>query len=343
MLREAFDQIIRYSKRTRGDTLYIHYPCFDGLISGVLAWDFLENDQHWTIREVHPVNYDVRDKWLNTPLGSRSAIVDFLYHPEAAFWADHHLTGFINGAAKSDFDSRKARFPLLYDNHSGSSALLLWNRLAHALRHADRYIEMVDWAEKIDSASYSSVDEAVLGDAPALRINFSLMSRDAKTKAFCSYLMTQLRSRTLGEVAESSEVKAKYEHVSKLVRRGLNHLRSRLTPLGNIAAFDVEASENLIISRYAPYYFFPHADYSVGITRYPHGAKITAMRNPWRNFDSVPLGTIFERYGGGGHQRVASVFRSGENARDVENIADELLSDIRHHEAQFPTAEAAIA
>jgi hypothetical protein len=175
-MREVWELIIRRSKETRGDSLYIHFPCFDGLISGVLAWEFLESHEHWTIRDVHPVNYNVRDRWLTTPLETRSAIVDFLYHPQAAFWADHHLTSFVDGVVKKDFDIRKARLPLFYDDHSGSSASLLWNRIAHALDHAERYKEMVDWAEKIDSASYSSVEEAVLGDAPALRINFSLMS-----------------------------------------------------------------------------------------------------------------------------------------------------------------------
>jgi hypothetical protein len=112
-------------------------------------------------------------------------------------------------------------------------------------------------------------------------------------------------------------------------------MSTHLTPLGNIVAFDVQASEEAIISRYAPYYFYPHAQYSIGITRYSHGAKITAMRNPWLNFESVPLGTIFSRYGGGGHQRVASVFLSGEQADRIERIADQVLSDIRQCEAEF--------
>jgi hypothetical protein len=344
-VRDFWNLIIRNLKNKRGDTLYVHYPCFDGLISGVLAWEFLETQQHWTIRDVRPINYNVRDQWLSMSLGPRTAVVDFLYHPKAAFWVDHHLTSFVSGDAKSDFEHRKGFLPLLYDSHSGSSALLLWNRFARAMNYPDRYREMVDWAEKIDSAAYSSVYEAVLGDAPALRINFSLMSRDAHTKAFCDYLMRQLRNRSLAEVAELPDIKTKYERVRELVERGLDHLRGRLTLLSNIVAFDVEASDDAMISRYAPYYFVPNADYSIGITRYPHGAKITSMRNPWRNFESIPLGTIFARYGGGGHQRVASVFLSEDRANNVEAIADDILRDIRAYQAELSVAapEAALA
>jgi hypothetical protein len=344
-LLRQFRDLIRRLKGVRGDTLYIHYPCFDGLVSGVLAWDFLETNHNWTVQNVCPVNYNLREQWLSMSLGSRSAVVDFLYHPQAWFWVDHHLTSFMNDAVRENFEQRRLHVPLLYDNRSGSSALLLWNHFAKFLSERDRYKEMVDWAEKIDSAAYASVDEAVLGEAPALRINFSLMAKDANTREYCNFLIKELRSkRTLADVADSYEVRMKYVQVQILNRRGLEYLRSRLTTIGEIVAFDVETDENVMISRYAPYYFFPNASYSIGVTRYRDGAKITAMRNPWRNFESVPLGTIFARYGGGGHQRVASVFLSGERANDVERIADQLLSEIRSYEGvRSKEAEAAIA
>jgi hypothetical protein len=345
LLRELWKFVIRGPKKGLGGTLYIHYPCFDGLISGVLAWDFLEMRHDWTIENVCPVNYGLREQWLSMPLDSRSAIVDFLYHPKAGFWVDHHLTSFITDSVRNNFEQRRLHVPLVYDNRSGSSALLLWSHFGKFLSNEDRYKEMVGWAEKIDSAAYASVEEAVLGEAPALRINFSLMARDANTKDYCNFLIKQLRNRrTLADIADSYDVRTKYEQVRILNRRGLEYLRGRLTLTGNIVAFDVEINENMMISRYAPYYFFPSSSYSIGITRYSHGAKITAMRNPWRDFESVPLGTIFARYGGGGHQRVASVFLSGERANDVERIADQLLSEIRSHEGvRSPAAEAVLA
>ena len=170
-LRELF---VKASSAKNG-TLYVHFPCFDGVVSGVLAIHFLEQSKHWHIDEIYPVNYDRRDTWLRSALPKHSAIVDFLYHPHAEFWADHHLTSFVNPASRLDFDRKQSRTPLFYDSHCGSTASLLWTRLGKSIRNADHLTEMVHWAEKIDSAAYSSVDEAVLGDDPALRINFSLM------------------------------------------------------------------------------------------------------------------------------------------------------------------------
>src|ERR1700686_3869824 len=71
----------------KSSTLYFHYPCFDGLVSGVLACEFLEKRKDWNIGELHPVDYTMRDTWLASELRTPCAIVDFLYHSRAEFWA----------------------------------------------------------------------------------------------------------------------------------------------------------------------------------------------------------------------------------------------------------------
>ncbi len=45
-------------------TLYFHYPCFDGIVSAALAWEFLETQKGWRVGELCPVNYTVRNTWL---------------------------------------------------------------------------------------------------------------------------------------------------------------------------------------------------------------------------------------------------------------------------------------
>lgn len=315
-------------------TLYFHHPCFDGLVSGVLAWLFLEHSQNWRIDTFCPVNYDVRESWLATELSTPTAVVDFLYHPQAIFWADHHLTTFVTRNARKDFERRKTGPCLLFDGRAGSCASLLWEHLRSRIPDAARYEEMVCWAGKIDSASYSSVHEAICGDAPALRVSRSQISENEPDSPeeldYSRFLLRELRAGDLCRVAQLAPVSTRYDKAQSRIAAGLERMEGEVTLLdGGIATFDVQAKDNEIISRYAPYQFFPEARYSIGVVRSGAGIKITAMRNPWRDFDSVPLGKVLEEFGGGGHQRVAAVVIPIEQADQVHVAVDRLVSEMR--------------
>src|SRR6266550_6550167 len=163
--------------RNRGPaaTLYFHSPCFDGIVSAVLTWDFAEAVLKWKVGKLQPVNYHLRSSWLAERLSQPCAVVDFLYHPQATFWADHHSTTFLSTETERDFDRRRSAL-LMYDESADACAQLLWDRLETVFQYRNpRYAELVSWATKTDAARYSSVGEAIEGTAPALRINGSLV------------------------------------------------------------------------------------------------------------------------------------------------------------------------
>jgi hypothetical protein len=308
-------------------TLYFHYPCFDGLVSCVLASELLANEKRWSAIRFSPVTYEDRKNWSSRRLQAPFAIVDFLFHPKASFWADHHITTFANERLKSQFENRHDEFGMLFDAQAPSCASLLWGRFAKFLDH--RYSEMVFWADRIDSANYTSVGEAIFGDAPALQINASLMLKSDLD--YCRLLIQGLRSQNLSRVADLPQVRERYEEVRRRREAGLERMgrRVRLGD-GDIVTFDIEAAENEVVSRYAPYYFFERARYSIGIVRLDDKIRITAMRNPWLNFESIPLGKVFERFGGGGHQRVASVILPVEQSERVPEIVEQVEFEMRN-------------
>lgn len=317
----------------RKATLYLHFPCFDGVVSSVLTCEYLES-QGWKFGRFCPTSYTLRPAWLSTRLSAPCAVVDFLYHPDAKFWADHHLTTFVNESARNDFVRRKENESwLFYDTKAGSCALLLWEKLADFFETeaSPRFREMVDWANRIDSARYSSVEEAVLGDEPAIQISFSLARNSSRD--YCEFLIRALRRGTLRSVARLPEVRKRYQETRALIEVGLSRFRSSAQLVdGDIVVFDVEAKEKDMISRYAPFFFFPHARYSIGILRRAETAKITAMRNPWIEFKSAPLGSLFERFGGGGHQRVGAVILGKDRYSKARMILNRMISEIRKTE-----------
>jgi len=306
-------------------TVYLHFPCFDGVISAVLACEYLERKRGWVTRKIVPVNYSARESWLASPLAKPAVVVDFLFHPDADFWADHHQTTFL--APVLEARVRRLSSPdFLYDAGASSCAEVIWRRAYRTLREP-RFRDMVVWARRIDGARYNSVEEAVLGNAPPLRINLSFL-RDSSPE-YCCFLVESLRSKSMVEVAASQKVDTLYQSARKAIENGqkLFGKAARLEKDG-IVVFHVEKNGDAIMSRYAPYLAFPQARYSVGITNTGRGAAITAMRNPWRRIKSVPLGRIFSHYGGGGHQRVASVLV--KDTHNAKHTLDSILTDIRN-------------
>jgi hypothetical protein len=311
-------------------TLYFHYPCFDGLISGVLTWEYLEKHRKWNVTKFSQVDYLLRDRWLARKLKKPCAVVDFLYHPNADFWADHHQTALLNRQGSASYRQRKDRSSLFYDDRAPSCAGLLYRHLRKALAEKPHFKEMVAWAEKIDAAAFSSVDEAILGEAPALRINRSLLLEKKDGPDYARFLMAELRTHDLGYVASLGEVRRREQQVRRSLEKGLKQVGARArVEKGDVVVFDARKNVDKMISRYAPYYIAPDARYSIGIVRSPESIGITAMRNPWRKFRSIALGRVFEQFGGGGHRRVGAVRLPPNQSKRVKDVVESLLSKMQ--------------
>jgi hypothetical protein len=295
----------------RGPThLYFHAPCLDGLASAVLAWDYLDATETSEVIP-QPVSYDVQGTWLeHTRHANNIAVVDFLYHPSANFWFDHHRTTFLSEELRSDYLSRREGDALLrYDADAPSCSALMWRELREQL--PEKRAPLVQTSCKTDAARYETPHEAIFGDEPGLIINRSLM-RDPNPD-YLRQLLLRLRREPLSEVAAWEEVSSRTQAVDAEVKAGVERLKTRLKD--GIVSFNWNAEEGPL-NRYSAYLFKPEADYSIGTLRYPSqkSAKITVMRNPWKEFDSVPLGPIMRQWGGGGHTRVGSAWLREQDA-----------------------------
>ncbi len=307
--------------------LFFHAPCFDGVASAAMAAEHLERTGFAV--ELEPVGYGSRATWLG-PKDERFGVVDFLYHPDALFFADHHATSFLDEDLRRDFDARAAGgAELFYDSSAPSCATILVAVLKGSLDTA-RFSLLASAAAKVDSAAYPSVEEAVFPIDAAGAIRDSLaMGADGD---YLRMLVQGLRRSTLDEIADRPDVRARVESYVRKQRSALASFRQTLRPgPTGIITFDYDTSHGNV-SRYAPYLFEPEADYSIGILRAPGRAKITAMRNPWRDFPSVPLGRIFERAGGGGHTRVGSLELTGPAASDAGQRLHQLAAEIARSE-----------
>ncbi len=315
---------------TQTGSIYYHVPCFDGIVSAILAWDFHESRLGWDAVELHPLRYNFRVKWLSSHLKTPSAVVDFMFHPEAQFWADHHSTSFYATEVKKVFEQASNSL-WIFDEAATSCAKLLWDKFSVNFNHRNsKYSDLVSWADKIDSARYMSVEEAITSTKPALQISATLAL--TANVAYYNLLVSALKEHSLETVLELpvvSKMLKRFKHLSENGLGLVEHAIS-LTESG-IAVFDVTLKDAMV-NRYSPFYFIPKARYSVGLIRYSGRAKLTAMRNPWLEFESVHIGNICGSLGGGGHQRVGSILIPPEKVSTASDILSKVVVAIEKEE-----------
>jgi len=295
--------------------LYFHSPCFDGTISAVLASIYLKEIKKYSEVLLHGVNYHLKDNWLTTDLEHPCAVVDFLYHPKVDFWIDHHKTTFLNDEVQCDYERRKG-LDIFYDSQATSCAVIIWRAWGDKIsKQFTHFEELVQWADKIDSARYDSVEEVISLKTPPLQINLALAV--SQNESFSKNLVHLLCKYSLKKVATMPEVQTEFKKGWTLHQQGLQRLETALSLTEDkIAVFDVNG-DDVLINRYAPFYFYPQARYSAGIVRTGNKAKLTAMRNPWLEFSCAPLGQLCVPLGGGGHQRVGSIIIKDQNPLTV--------------------------
>lgn len=332
------------------DTIVYHAPCFDGLISTVVARDYLENSRGWEISNFIPVKYNLPETWLDEPLpGRNAAIVDFLYHPKAKFWVDHHGTTFLDekpggkpSKARADYEASvhlNSR-TLIYDKTSPSGALLLWNHVKHEVSDHERFAEMVTWANRTDSANYENAEQGVFGDEPALRIATALGSGTKIEPEHLRNIIDALKVGTLAEVAALTMVLDRFIAAREKNEKGLEVIRKRMRVSDDgLGVYEADAADGVTLPRYGPFLLHPEIRYMLSLVHGEEGAKISASRNPWGPPTNAPLGQIFSgknmegKYRGGGHHPVGAVLIPKDLGREhAREVFREILVEIREAE-----------
>jgi len=80
---------------------------------------------------------------------------------------------------------------------------------------------------------------------------------------------------------------------------------------------------------------FPGAVYSVALSRSQARIKIGVGSNPWNATPKTAnLASICERYGGGGHAKVAAISLPPTDFARARKVGDEIVSDLRSRLAE---------
>jgi hypothetical protein len=287
--------------------IFFHRACFDGVASAAMAAWLFEASKGEHSFDFEPVDYSLRTGWERKILGEGSCVVDFLYHPKADFWWDHHATTFISAESRDSYQRRRSP-SVKWDPDAPSCAGLILRDVREHGPVPAHLEDMARWADKLDAAQYESPEDAVLRLSPARLIALSFVVED--TPIYYDSLIRDLIKMTVEEAASTPLCRPYCDQARQRYNLGLELFRNRASFDGSIVLYDVTVG-NEIVDRMMPYYLFPQADYSLGIVRSAsRTVKLTCNASPWRRPKGPHLGELFAQYGGGGHHDVGSALYS---------------------------------
>ena len=172
---------------------------------------------------------------------------------------------------------------------------------------------MARWSDIIDAALFDSVDQALFGDDPALRISRALTA--APDMDWTDTLVGAMVRGSLEEVARRDDVERSWQRAARNRDKALRQFPPTVKSFENKVVHYDASSNKIRRERFAAFYHHPDSHYSVGVIPTRSGYHVTAGRNPWNlpPEDAVHIGQIMEGFNGGGHRAVG-----GANAPSLD-------------------------
>lgn len=309
-----------------------HDKCFDGASSAAVFSRFYRERiephvQFFYTGMTHKASQPFEDGIFD---GDENAVVDFKYSssPKLTWWFDHHQSAFLKPEDAEHFrqDRSGKKF---YDPTYKSCTKFLATVASEKFGFDARPLaDLIHWADIIDGAQFASPEEAVALAEPAMQL--ALVIEAAPEANMVPELIPYLSELPVGEIVELPLIKKHLGPLLERHRRSIDILRERVDARNGVIYFDVSDLDLEGYNKFVPYYLFPDALYSVGVSASPVRAKISVGTNPWKEASTeVNLAALCEKYGGGGHARVAAISLGPGDLVRARQVAKEIASSLR--------------
>ncbi len=262
--------------------------------------------------------------------GDENAIVDFKYSssPRVTWWFDHHQSAFLTPADAEHF-KRDRSGKKFYDPTYKSCTKLLATVAGEKFGFDAKPLEeLVRWGDIIDGAQFASPESAVGLAEPAMQL--ALVIEAAPEPDLVPRLIPELAARPLGDIVRLPVVACHLGPLLERHRRSIDLIRQRAEARDGVVYFDLSDQDLEGYNKFIPYFLYPDSFYSVSVSASPARAKVSVGSNPWNDASTGKnLAAICERYGGGGHARVAAISFAPDDIVQARRAAQEIAAALR--------------
>lgn len=309
-----------------------HDRCFDGACSAAIFTRFYRaciNPRANFLYQglVHRAGQLFDDDLFD---GDENVIVDFKYSSSdrLTWWFDHHQSAFLSEADAEHF-RRDRSGKKFYDPEFRSCTKFIAHIGATRFDfRAPDLEELIHWADLIDGAQYPDTKTAVEMAHPATQL--TLVIEGTNSRGFVAWLIPQLGSKPLAEIVAMPQIRQAFQELYHQHLQTIELIRARGVLKHGVLFFDVADQKFEGFNKFVPYYLFPPAVYSVAISRSDERVKIAVGSNPWNPTPKAAnLATICERFGGGGHAKVAAISLPPTELGRAREVARQIVEELQ--------------
>ncbi|HUL58639.1 MAG TPA: DHH family phosphoesterase [Anaeromyxobacteraceae bacterium] len=310
-----------------------HGNCFDGCASAALFGRFFREREGARLHGIrhHPVQHQLGDPFPADAFDADvNACLDFRFSasPRLHWWFDHHASAFPTPADRAAFErdrSGQKFWDPAAPSNTGFTARVLDERFGW---RAPDLVELVRWADVIDSARFPDAATAVRLQEPALQLMTLLEA--TQDPAVPNQVIEAMRTRPLAEIAAEPWVRRPLEPILDRHRKTVHVVRRLARLRDGVVEIDLADTGVEGANKFIAYDLFPEARYTVVVSRDPRRAKVSVGSNPW---SAVPrthdISKLCERYGGGGHPVVGAISLPPDRIDEARRVAGEIAAALR--------------
>jgi hypothetical protein len=312
--------------------VYFHNNCFDGLASAAVYSNFYR-------RAICPnaefhyegLAHRAGELFLDVQFdGEENAIVDFKYSsdPKLTWWFDHHQSAFLTREDEAHFRADRSGKKFHDPNHRSCTKFIAEMVEKHFNFDSSGLQELIHWADIIDGALFPNAVAAVELREPAMQL--MMVIEGIRDSDIIKRLISDFQERSLQDIAEQRWVRDAFGPLYGRHLKSLDIIRQHAACEGNTIFFDVSDYEMEGHNKFIPYYLFPTATYSVGVSLSNFRSKISVGSNPWSPHPRTHnLAALCERHGGGGHPVVGAISFAPEDLPRARRVALEIARELR--------------
>jgi hypothetical protein len=234
------------------------------------------------------------------------------------WWFDHHQSAFLTSADAAQFKTTPGKH-FFYEPDYKSCTMLIADTAREKFGFdTEPLADLIHWGDIIDGAQFPTPESAVELKEPATQL--ALVIEAAPEDGVPAKIIPEVAYKPLKQVIELPIVA---KHLGPLLarhRKSIEILRERCEAKDGVIYFDVSDLDLEGYNKFIPYLLHRDCVYSISVSASTTRAKVSLGTNPWNQATADEnLASLAEKFGGGGHQRVAAIsFDPGDLARAKE-------------------------